>query len=248
MKLTVLGCSGTFPAPDSPCSSYLLEAEGFRLLLDMGNGALGALQRSAGLLDLDAVLVSHVHGDHCLDLVPYAYARRYHPDGPAGRLPVYGPAGLQDRLCNAFDSPPAEALTDVYDFRPTVPGRVEIGPFEVTLDQVAHPVECLGVRVAHAGRAIAYSADTGGCDALVGLAKDVDLFLCEASYADGDDNPPGVHLTGREAGQHAALAGAGGLLLTHLVPWGDPLRTVAEAQSTYDGDVLIARSGAAYDV
>jgi len=246
VKLTVLGCSGTFPGPDSPCSSYLVEADGFRLLLDMGNGALGALQRAAGLLELDAVLVSHVHGDHCLDLVPYAYARRYHPSGRPRPLPVYGPAGLQDRLCDAFDSAPREALTDVYDFHVTEPGRLEVGPFSVTLGQVNHPVECHGVRLEHAGRSLAYSADTAGCRELVDLARGVDLFLCEASYLDGDSHPPGVHLTGGEAGEHAARADVGQLLLTHLVPWGDPVRAVTEAQQAYGGDVLVARSGATY--
>ena len=94
MKLTVLGSAGTFPGPDSPCSAYLVEHEGFRLLLDFGPGSLGPLQRHLGLLDLDAVYLSHLHADHCLELVTYSYARRYHPDGNPPSLPVYGPAGL----------------------------------------------------------------------------------------------------------------------------------------------------------
>ena len=90
MRLTVLGCAGTFPGPLSGCSSYLVEQDGFRLLLDAGNGAVSALQRAADLLAVDAVLLSHLHADHCLDLVAYSYARRYHPEGP---LPP--PAGLR---------------------------------------------------------------------------------------------------------------------------------------------------------
>ena len=106
MKLTVVGCSGTMPGADGPASSYLFESAGFRLLVDCGNGASGALQRYVGLLDLDAVLISHVHADHCLDLVVYSYARRY---APAARrpLPVYGPEGSQERLLTAFDAAPA---------------------------------------------------------------------------------------------------------------------------------------------
>jgi glutamate racemase len=90
MRLTVLGCAGTFPGPGVPCSGYLVEHEGYRLLVDLGAGALGQLQRHIGLLDVDAVYVSHLHADHCIDLVAYSYARRYHPDGVPPVLPVYG--------------------------------------------------------------------------------------------------------------------------------------------------------------
>src|SRR2546425_798448 len=82
MRLTVIGCAGSFPGPDSPASCYLLEAEGFRLLLDLGNGALGVLQRFAGLFSIDAICLSHLHADHCVDLGSYWVARQYTPDGP----------------------------------------------------------------------------------------------------------------------------------------------------------------------
>ena len=86
MRLTIIGCSGSFPGPDSPASSYLLEAEGFRLLLDLGSGSLGVLQRHVGLYDIDAVCLSHLHADHCLDLCAYYVARTFHPDGPRPRI------------------------------------------------------------------------------------------------------------------------------------------------------------------
>src|SRR5580698_10882582 len=85
MRLTIIGCSGSFPGPESPASSYLLEAEGFRLVLDLGNGALGVLQRHASLYDIDAVALSHLHADHCLDMCGYWVARRYGPGGPQPR-------------------------------------------------------------------------------------------------------------------------------------------------------------------
>ena len=98
----MLGCSGTFPGAGSPCSGYLVECDGFRLVVDLGAGALGPLQRHVGLLDVDAVYISHLHSDHCIDLVAYSYARRYHPDGIPPVLPVYGPPGLAARLCDSF--------------------------------------------------------------------------------------------------------------------------------------------------
>ena len=236
MRLTVLGCSGTYPGPDSPCSGYLVEHDGFRLVLDLGPGALGPLQRAIGLLDVDAVYVSHLHADHCTDLVGMSYARRYHPDGMPPPLPLYGPAGLADRL------------REVYDVHEVPVGRQEIGPFTVTTARMNHPVECHGIRVEAGGRTLVYSGDTARTPRLVELARDADLFLCEASWPEAPDLPGGLHLTGREAGQHAAQAGAKRLLLTHLLPWADPAQMLAEAREAYDGPLELVRSGAQYDV
>lgn len=249
MKLTIIGCAGTFPAPASGCSSYLLEQDGFRLLLDVGNGSTGALQEACGLLGPDAVVVSHLHGDHYLDLITYTYARRYHPDGMPPLLPVFGPSTIQDAMIRAYGKGVDSLLDEVYDFHPVDRDSVvEIGPFQVDLRRVNHPVETYGMRISGGGRTMTYSADTGISDALVELANDVDLFLCEASYLDGDANPPNIHLTGRAAAEHAVKASAQRLVLTHLVPWGDAARTVAEAKSVYDGDIAVARSLDVFDI
>jgi ribonuclease BN (tRNA processing enzyme) len=248
VKLTVLGCSGTFPGPDSPCSGYLVEHDGYRLVMDLGAGALGQLQRHCGLLDVDAVYLSHLHADHCIDLVAYSYARRYHPDGVPPRLPVYGPAGTAQRICNAFDEPPDNGLVDVYDFREVNEGTMELGPFQVRTSRVNHPIECHGIRLEAGGRSLTYSGDTDRCSTLIDLAYETDLFLCEASWPDSQENPPGVHLTGRTAGEQATRAGARRLLLTHLVPWADPASVLSEARSSYAGELELARSGATYEV
>jgi ribonuclease BN (tRNA processing enzyme) len=243
MRLTVIGSAGTFPGPASGCSSYLLEQDGFRLLLDVGNGSTGALQEACGLLGPDAVVVSHLHGDHYLDLITYTYARRYHPDGRPPVLPVYGPSQIRAAIVGAYGKDVDALLNEVYDFHPIDRDQtLSIGPFEVDMRRVNHPVETYGMRVNAGGRTLAYSADSGVCRELVGLARGVDLFLCEASYLDGDANPPNIHLTGREAAEHAREAEAQRLLLTHLVPWGDEARTVAEAKSSYDGEIAVARS------
>jgi ribonuclease BN (tRNA processing enzyme) len=248
MDLTVLGCSGTFPGPDSACSGYLVEHDGFRLVVDLGAGALGALQRHVDLLDVDAVYVSHLHADHCIDLVAYSYARRYHPKGIPPPLPVYGPVGTAQRICNAFEAPPTGGLLDVFDFREVAPGRLSIGPFEVTTVRSNHPIECHAMRLEAGGRSLTYSGDTGACDALVDLATGTDLFLCEASWTDSADNPPGIHLSGREAGEHAARAGAARLLVTHLVAFADPDAVVAEARAAFAGELARAECGVTYRV
>lgn len=247
MKLTVLGCAGSFPSADSPCSSYLVEAGGFRLLVDLGNGALGALQRYSDLYGVDAVLLSHLHPDHWIDLLQYLVARKYARDTELPVLPVYGPANLPERLAAAYGEPDPSA--GVFALHPVRPGTVHIGPLRITLGLVNHPVEAYGMRIEHNGRVLAYSGDTGSSEVLVELARDADALLCEASFLEVEDNVPDLHLTGRQAGEHAALAGVRRLLLTHLVAaWGDERRTLSEARSTFDGPVEVVHSGAVYDI
>lgn len=249
MRLTVIGCSGSFPGPDSPASCYLVEAEGFALLIDLGNGALGPLQRHVGLYDIGAVLLSHLHADHCLDLCGYWVARRYAPDGRKPRIPVYGPCGVAERMARAYDLEPDPGMNEVFEFRTLSRGAFEVGPFRITAAPVSHPVEAFGFRVEHGGAAIAYSGDTGECDALVDLAAGADLLLAEASFLDKPDLPADLHLTARQAGEHAARAGARRLVLTHLVPWNDSASTLAEAKgSGFRGDIELAYQGAVYEL
>lgn len=248
MRLTVLGCAGSFPGPESACSAYLLQAEGFTLLLDFGSGSLSALQRYADLYAVDAILITHLHCDHMLDACSYVVVRRYAPGGPLPAVPVYAPAGAPDRIAAAY-SADAEPVDDVYTFYGLQPGTFPIGPFTVTADRVNHPIETYGVRIEHRGRVLAYSSDTAPCEALLRLAQDADLFLCEASYLDGVDNPPGLHLTGGEAGEAATKAGVGRLLLTHLVPaWAGESSTVEAATAAFAGPVDVIRPGARYDL
>ncbi|MCX9190103.1 MBL fold metallo-hydrolase [Carbonactinospora thermoautotrophica] len=248
MRLTILGCAGSFPAPDSPCSCYLVEADGYRLLLDLGTGALGNLQQHIGLDEVDAVLLSHLHADHCLDLCGYYVVRTYHPDGPLPRIPVYGPAGTADRMARAYDLPLDPGMRKVFDFRTLVPGGFELGPFTIRADHVNHPVEAFAFRVEYGGRSLVYSGDTGESDALVRLASRADLMLCEASFQDGRDTARDLHLNGREAGEHAARAGVGRLVLTHIPAWTDAGQNLADAQAVYAGPVDLARAHAVYEL
>ena len=97
MRLTVLGCAGSFPGPEAPCSSYLIEADGFRLLMDFGTGSMSTLQRFAGLYHFDALLLTHLHLDHMLDACQYVVARRYAPDGPRPAVVPAPQAGHRSR-------------------------------------------------------------------------------------------------------------------------------------------------------
>jgi ribonuclease BN (tRNA processing enzyme) len=242
MQVTVIGCSGSFPGPDSPASSYLLEAEGFRLVIDLGNGALGVLQRHAELFGIDAICASHLHADHCIDLGSYWVARQYAPQGPRPPIPVYGPPGTAERIAGLAGED-AAAIRARFDVRELDPQARQIGPFRVTTAHMNHPVETFGFRVEHAGWTVAYSADTGPAQALVRLADGADVLLCEASFQDHDDNPPDLHLTARQAGEHATRAGVGQLVLTHLVPWYDRERSLAQAAEAFCGPLSAATSG-----
>jgi len=172
MRLTVLGCAGSFPGPEAPCSAYLVEADGFRLLLDFGPGSMSALQRYGNLYAVDAILLSHLHCDHMLDACSYIVARRYAPDGPFPPLPVYAPVNAPERITAAYggENEPM-SIADVYSFYALQPGSFPIGPLSVTVDRVNHPIETYGVRIEHGGRALAYSADTAACEALNRLAR-----------------------------------------------------------------------------
>jgi len=247
VRLTVIGCAGSFPGPSSPASCYLIEHDGFRLLLDLGNGALGVLQQHIALDEIDAIVLSHLHADHCLDLCGLYVAQRYHPVGPRERIPVWGPRGTAARMAKAYDLPEDPGMTGQFRFEDLVAGEHAIGPFTVTASRVNHPVEAYGLRVGVDGRAVAYSGDTGRSDALVDLAVGADIALFEASCVEASPAPD-VHLTAREAAEHARAAGVGVLVLTHLVAWNDPQQSLAEARSAFEGEVMLASSGLVIDV
>jgi ribonuclease BN (tRNA processing enzyme) len=261
VRVTVVGCSGSVPGPDSPASCYLVEVDGavrdgtrrtWRLLLDLGNGALGPLQRYLDPTTVDAVLLSHLHADHCLDLCGLYVMLKHGPGAdvdPLRSVPVWGPPGTADRLARAYDLPdpgmaPYLVASAWADGEP-----VRIGPVTVTPYAVNHPVPAFGLRLEHAGRVLAYTGDTDACDALTLLCRDADLVLADSAFVEGRDREPDVHLSGRRAAQSVARAGGvRRLVLTHMPPWNDPAVCVAEAREVWRGPLDVARPGATYDV
>jgi ribonuclease BN (tRNA processing enzyme) len=250
MRLTVVGCAGSYPGPDSPASCYLIEYEGHRLVLDLGSGSFGALQRQVDVLDddgIEGVVLSHLHADHCLDMCAMHVARSYRPSGPMPRIPVLAPVGAEGRLARAGGMP-EDAMTSRFEFLSHREGGVtDIGPFRITSRRVVHPVEAYAVRVEAGDHSVAYSGDTGACQALIDIARDADIGLFEASWSEPAVGEPArpidLHLSGREAGQHARRASVGTLVLTHVVPWADERAIEQEAREVFDGTVVMARSG-----
>ena len=246
MRLTVVGCSGSHPGPDAACSAYLVEHDGFRLLLDLGNGALGPLQAHVDPRELDALWISHLHGDHWLDLVPLAHVRRHHPDGPArARLRVTTPSADRGRIAGAFGRA-ASDLDDVFAF--DEPATGELGPFAVRVARTAHPVEAYAIRISAGDRSLVYTGDTGPLPELDRFAKDADVLLAEAGFADQVGPQPGLHLTGGQAGELAKRAGCGRLIVTHVAPWHDPQRALEQAAQAFGGEAVLARPHEVHDL
>ncbi|MBY9076563.1 MBL fold metallo-hydrolase [Nocardioides sp. WL0053] len=253
MRLTVVGCSGSYPGPDSPASCYLVEADQdgrtWRVLLDLGSGALGRLHRHADPLSIDGVFISHLHPDHWFDMSGYYVLRKYHPAGAPPRIPVYGPRGVAKRLAEAYGLAENPGMTEEFDFHEyDDEGTVSVGPLTVEVRRVLHPVDAYAMRVTSQGRSLVYSGDTARCEALVDLARDTDLLVAEASFREGEENPPELHMTGKEAAETAVRAGAGRLVLTHIPPWYDPKDALEEARPVFEGPLELAVCGATYDL
>ena len=243
MRVTVVGCAGSFPGPDSPASCYLVEHDGFAVALDLGNGSLGPLQRFIDIDVLDAVVLSHLHVDHCIDLCSYYVARRYRPGGALGTIPVLGPTGTANRMANAYDLPLEPGMHGEFDFVDHSPAPVQLGPFTVSVTRVAHPVEAYAVRLEADGRSVVYSGDTGPSDALVELAAGRTSRCSRRRSSTTRPTPPGCTCRPpRPPGTPTAPTSAG---------WSSPTwwrgtrgdRTEAEARAVYDGDMTLAETG-----
>lgn len=259
MRLTVVGCAGSFPGPDSAASSYLVQAyDGERtwnLLLDLGSGALGPLQRVCDPADVDAIALSHLHPDHMADMCGLYVYLRYRPEHGARRdvpMPVHGPFGTASRLAQAYGLEPGESMSSSLAVHTWQAGHpVRVGPMTVTPVAVEHPVPAYGVRVDGPAEddpdrtvTLAYSGDTDACAGLDQLAGGADVLLVEAAFVEGrDDEIRGIHLTGRRAGQAAARGGTRRLVLTHIPAWNAPDVALHEAREVFDGPIEVARPG-----
>ena len=255
MRLTVAGCSGSLAGPRSPASCYLVQAEHggrtWNLVLDLGNGALGALQRHTDLTAIDAVILSHLHPDHCLDLCGLYVAQKHNPTVvERTRIPVYGPRGTSERMARAYGITGPEGMRREFDFRDLVDARaIRIGPFTVTPHRVVHPGEAYGVRVEADGAVLAYTGDTDSCDGLNPLLSDATLVLADSAFVDGRDVTKGIHLSGSRAARAAVDAGGvRRLMLTHMPPWNDPAVCRSQAEAVWPGTVEVAELDAVYEL
>ncbi len=236
LSLTVLGCDGSYPGPGGACSGYLVRGGGVSVWLDAGTGTLANLQRHLDLRQVDAVVLSHEHPDHWIDLEGFAVARTYVIGG--GVVPVYAPAGLRAHL---YFDPPA-----VYDWREIADGdQIGVGALTLSFRRTDHGPETLSVRVDGDGSSVGYSADSGPAWSLEALGPGLDLALCEATYL-RDNEGRAQHMSARQAGTSGREAGVGRLVLTHRWPTVPAEASRDEGSTAFGSEVELARPGAEF--
>jgi ribonuclease BN (tRNA processing enzyme) len=241
MRLTILGGAGGFPPAGGACSGYLIEHDGFRLLVDPGYAIVPRLLELLPPEAIDAVLVSHGHPDHVADLNPLLRARLM-TDDEAAPLPVYA---LPDALSRVLALDQITALKDASEVHEFVAGdSLSIGPFSIESRLLPHSIPNAGVRISTGGSSITYTGDAGPTDDLVALATGTDLLLAEATYVESvPAGNEGVLNSALVVGQQARLAGAAGLMLTHLLPGTDPEASRVAAGRFFDDSIAIATPG-----
>jgi ribonuclease BN (tRNA processing enzyme) len=269
VRITVLGKSPSWQDAGGACSGYLVEEAGTFLLLDCGNGVFSKLRRYRDYVAIDAIVISHLHADHFLDLVPYAYALTYAPrqqpvpvdrwpgtDAPA-KPKLFAPRGARQTFRRIVGSWGAEDLIDnAFDIHEYVPGEhVQVGPLSLTFHEVPHWLPTCAVDIASTEKEpgsrpprFTYGADTAPTDELVRFAENTDLLMIEATLPRPERNGIRGHLTPEEAGEHGSRAKVGRLVITHFSDEMDELWARREAERAFEGPVSVAREGAVYEV
>lgn len=238
MHASVIGGSGAFPAGGIACSGYLVEHEGYRLLIDPGYGVATNLSLNPGALD--AVYISHGHVDHYADVHALLRTRVLARDSPP--LDLYSPPNSLDRIL-AVDG--LDELSDAYTLHEFQPGEeFDIGPFDARTWLLPHFVPNAGIRLEADDRVLAYTGDSGPSPELRPLAEAADVLISEATFPETTPSRFEGHLsTAAEAGALAAAADAKHLVLTHLWPGTDTAEALEAAHRTYEGFALVARPG-----
>jgi ribonuclease BN (tRNA processing enzyme) len=251
VDLRVLGKSPAWQDAGGACSGYLVEAGGTRVLLDCGNGVFGKLRAVRDYSAVDAVVISHLHADHILDLVPYASGLIYGPRQPPARPRLIAPPGARDtfqRLCTAAGMG-AEHVERAFTLEEYDPGAgLAVGGLTVRFQPVPHFLPTNAVEVAGDGARVTYSADSSPSDELCAFAAGTDLLLIEATLPRPEREGPRGHLTPVEAGEHGRRARARRLVLTHISDELDAEWARGEAERGFGGPVELAHEGAVYSL
>ena len=249
MRFTVLGSSGTYPTPSNPASSYLVETGATAIWCDAGSGGFQALASVIDPTDVDAILISHRHPDHCVDLFAAFHAFTYRPEPVLG-VPLFAHRSVIDHVLGFLDADDDHIIHSTFEFNQVeADSRWTVGDVAITAVEMDHSVPTLGFEFECEGRRMFYTADTGANGTWVDRVGGVDLLVSEASFQ-GDAGDAGYrqHLTAAQAGQIASRVEATKLILTHIPPHLDPLTSVREAETTHTGTVTAAVPGATYEV
>jgi ribonuclease BN (tRNA processing enzyme) len=254
VRITVLGKSPAWQDAGGACSGYLVESGTTCLLVDCGPGVLAALRASRDYGEVDAVVLTHLHADHVLDLVTYASALSYSPRAAAGTLPrpaLHVPPGGGEQLAalGVGASMGPDHIAGAFALREYDPaGTVTVGELNLRFQPVPHHIPSHAIEVAGGGSRVTFGSDCGPNDALPAFARDTDLLVVEATLLEPDDGDRPAHLSAHEAGEHGRRAGARRLVVTHFTDEVDAELVRAEAARGYGGPVELAAGGAVYEV
>jgi len=244
LKLTVLGCYGSFPKVNGACSGYLLQSDETNILLDCGNGTISRLQRYLRIEELDAIVLSHLHFDHTADAftLKYALETKMAKGQIIGRKKLLCPAGPLELAGELFDE-------NVFDVVNIEQGReFRIGDIGLSFMKMKHLVESYAVIVKWKGRKLVYSGDTAFCENLVKAAENADLLLCESTALEADgDIRSDHHMSAGMAGRVAAKSNVGKLVLTHFWYETSKDRYLNEAKKYFDR-VYTAKEFLTYEI
>jgi ribonuclease BN (tRNA processing enzyme) len=247
LRITVAGSSCSVPRIDRACSAYLIEDGDFAFSLDFGTGAFANIRRYVDYDKLDAVVISHMHADHFLDLIPLRYAIRYGSKRRKDRLPLWMPPGgtamlraMTDVFHGEGNGDFLDEAFDIKEFDPEQP--LPIGAGRLRFAPTTHFITSFAIRYERNGTSITYSADTAPDQRVVELARGTDLFLCEATLLAGEAEQGGVrgHSSSKEAAKMAADAGVKRLVLTHYSQDATAADLADGARTIYKGDIQIA--------
>jgi ribonuclease BN (tRNA processing enzyme) len=241
------------PRPGRACSAYLLEAEDGAVCFDLGPGAVAKLQLVRPYTQIDAIVVSHMHADHFFDLVPLRQGLRYGPLRRETPLPVFLPPGgaaALDALRRAVaPNAPADFFASVYAVSEYDPERsVRVGGLRLDFARTRHYIEGYAIRAERDGASVTYSSDTAPYRLVTDLARDTDLFLCEASLGLASESGERGHSSAAEAGAMARRAGVRQLVLTHYGAADSAAELRAAARDCYPGAVDVADDGDQFSI
>jgi ribonuclease BN (tRNA processing enzyme) len=264
MRLTVLGKSPSWQDAGGACSGYLIQEGDTSVLVDCGNGVFAKLRQHIDYVDVDAVVISHLHADHILDLVPYSYALTYAPRQqpvPVDRWPgtdcpacptLHVPPGAKElfrRVVGAWGN--EDLVEKAFDLREYDPSQeIEIGPVRITFQPVPHFTETFAICIESTGGGgkLVFGADSRPTEDLIEFARGCDLFLVEATLPRPERSGERGHLTPREAGEHAREAGVKRVVITHFSDELGDAWMEGEAAAGFGGAVEVAREGAVFEV
>jgi ribonuclease BN (tRNA processing enzyme) len=249
MRLTIIGAGPAYTdRRGAAAASYLLQIDGASLLLDIGQGSFPNLASELEPSTLTAVLVSHLHPDHFIDLVPLRHYLMWEV-ASARPVTVVAPAGLAARL-DGLDGKPGFAGS-VLGIEDLAPGRRRFGPFEVEAVRVAHTDDSYAFRVSAAegdGHGLVYSGDCARAGDLGQLIHPGDTLLSEATFGAGPVPRGAEHITAGDAAWVAAARGAGRLLLTHILAGHARPDALAAAQAAFSGPAQLVTEGDRFEI